>query len=88
MSYIDDDETRNSTLAISGSPDDGSVRPGAVDLNNLDDRYEFHQAVGPGVGVGAEVRAAPRIRLPTGPVDPKARRIHRTLGTIAMHKDD
>lgn len=43
--YIHDDETRKSVLAANGIPDDGSVNPGAVDLNNLDDWFEFHQAV-------------------------------------------
>ena len=44
MGYIHDDGTRKAILAASGIPDDGSVNPGAVDLNNLDDWYEFHQA--------------------------------------------
>jgi hypothetical protein len=43
--YIHDDATRKSILTDSGLPDDGSVNPGAVDLNNLDDWYAFHQAV-------------------------------------------
>jgi hypothetical protein len=43
--YIHDDETRKSILGASGIPDDGSVHPGAVSLNNLDDWYEFHQSV-------------------------------------------
>jgi hypothetical protein len=45
MGYIHDDETRKGILSASGIPDDGSVNPGAVDLNNLDDWFEFHQAV-------------------------------------------
>jgi hypothetical protein len=45
MGYIHADETRKGILSASGIPDDGSVNPGAVDLNNLDDWYEFHQAV-------------------------------------------
>lgn len=45
MGYIHDDETRQGILKASGLADDGSVNPGAVDLNNLDDWYEFHQAV-------------------------------------------
>jgi hypothetical protein len=45
MGYIHDDETRKGILSASGIPDDGSVHPGAVDLNNLDDWFEFHQAV-------------------------------------------
>lgn len=43
--YIHSDETRKSVLAASGLPDDGSVQPDAINLNNLDDWYEFHQAV-------------------------------------------
>jgi len=43
--YIHDDETRKSILKANGVADDGSVHPGAVSLNNLDDWYEFHQAV-------------------------------------------
>jgi len=42
--YIHDDGTRKGILGASGIPDDGSVNPGAVDLNNVDDWYEFHQA--------------------------------------------
>ena len=45
LSYIHADETRKGILSASGIPDDGSVLPDAVDLNNLDDWYEFHQAV-------------------------------------------
>jgi hypothetical protein len=44
LGYIHDDATRKSILSANGIPDDGSVNPGAVDLNNLDDWYEFHQA--------------------------------------------
>ena len=43
--YIHDDATRKGILEANGIPDDGSVHPGAVSLNNLDDWYEFHQAV-------------------------------------------
>jgi hypothetical protein len=43
--YIHSDETRKSILSGNGLPDDGSVLPDAVNLNNLDDWYEFHQAV-------------------------------------------
>ena len=32
-------------VAANGITDESSVNPGAVDLNNLDDWYEFHQAV-------------------------------------------
>ena len=45
LGYCHDDATRKGILDASGLPDDGSVLPGAVDLNNLDDWYEFHQAV-------------------------------------------
>ncbi|HEY3900435.1 MAG TPA: DUF5069 domain-containing protein [Chthoniobacter sp.] len=45
MGYIHDDETRKGILGASGISDESSVNPGAVDLNNLDDWYEFHQAV-------------------------------------------
>jgi len=43
--YIHDDGTRKGILDASGIADDGSVNPGAVDLNNLDDWAEFHTAV-------------------------------------------
>lgn len=43
--YIHDDATRKGILGASGITDESSVNPGAVDLNNLDDWYEFHQAV-------------------------------------------
>jgi hypothetical protein len=39
--YIHDDATRQSILSAAGLPDDGSVNPGAVDLNNLDDWTTF-----------------------------------------------
>ena len=42
--YIHDDDTRKAILGANGITDEGSVNPGAVDLNNLDDWYEFHQA--------------------------------------------
>ncbi|HXT41692.1 MAG TPA: DUF5069 domain-containing protein [Candidatus Angelobacter sp.] len=41
--YIHDDATRKGILGANGVTDEGSVNPGAVDLNNLDDWYEFHQ---------------------------------------------
>ena len=41
--YIHDDATRQSILGANGIPD-GSPRD-AVNLNNLDDWFEFHQAV-------------------------------------------
>ena len=42
--YIHDDATRKGILGANSVADEGSVNPGAVDLNNLDDWYEFHQA--------------------------------------------
>jgi hypothetical protein len=44
MGYIHDDGTRKGILGANGVADESSVNPGAVDLNNLDDWYEFHQA--------------------------------------------
>ena len=44
MGYIHDDATRKGILGASVITDEGSVNPGAVDLNNLDDWHEFHQA--------------------------------------------
>lgn len=44
LGYIHDDQTRKAILSANGIPDDGSVNPGAVDLNNLDDWYEFWKA--------------------------------------------
>lgn len=41
--YIHSDETRKGILAANGLPDDGSTKSGAVDLNNLDDWFEFHK---------------------------------------------
>jgi hypothetical protein len=43
--YIHDDATRQGILTACGLPDDGSVNPGAVDLNNLDDWATFHREV-------------------------------------------
>ena len=43
--YIHDDATRKGILGASGISDESSVNPGAVDLNNLDDWKEFHDAV-------------------------------------------
>lgn len=42
--YIHDDATRDGILKASGITDASSVSPDAVNLNNLDDWYEFHQA--------------------------------------------
>jgi hypothetical protein len=42
--YIHDDATRDGILKASGIADASSVCPDAVNLNNLDDWYEFHQA--------------------------------------------
>ena len=44
MGYIHDDATCKGILGANAMPNDGSCNPGAVDLNNLDDWYEFHQA--------------------------------------------
>ena len=43
--YIHDDETRKNILGNCNLPDDASAPRDAVNLNNLDDWYEFHQAV-------------------------------------------
>ncbi len=45
LGYIHDDATRKGILSANGITEECSVNPGAVDLNNLDDWYEFHQAV-------------------------------------------
>ncbi len=42
--YIHDDATRKAVLAGNNLPDDGSILPDAINLNNLDDWNEFHQA--------------------------------------------
>ena len=43
--YNHDAETRQSILGACGISDDASAPRDAVTLNNLDDWYEFHQAV-------------------------------------------
>jgi hypothetical protein len=43
--YIHDDGTRKSILGANGIADDGSACKDAVNLNNLDDWKEFHEAV-------------------------------------------
>jgi hypothetical protein len=43
--YIHDDETRKGVLGTSDIADDASAPKDAVNLNNLDDWYEFHQVV-------------------------------------------
>ncbi len=43
--YNADDETRKGILGACGIADDASAPKDAVNLNNLDDWYEFHQAV-------------------------------------------
>ena len=43
--YNHDDETRGSILGTSALDDDGSILD-AVNLNNLDDWYEFHASLG------------------------------------------
>jgi hypothetical protein len=42
--YIHDDETRKSILSANGLPDDATAPKDAVNLNNLDDWKEFHEA--------------------------------------------
>lgn len=43
--YIHGDDVRQEILSASGVSDDGSVNPGAIDLNNLDDWQCFHATV-------------------------------------------
>ena len=43
--YIHDDDTRKSILNASGLSDDANACKDAVNLNNLDDWKEFHEAV-------------------------------------------
>ncbi len=43
--YIHDDETSMGILGASGIPDDEKAPRDAVNLNNLDDWFEFHQSV-------------------------------------------
>jgi hypothetical protein len=43
--YNHDDETRKRICNACGIPDEGSTAKDAVNLNNLDDWQEFHQAV-------------------------------------------
>ena len=43
--YIHDDGTRKGILCACGLADDAKAPKDAVNLNNLDDWYEFHQAV-------------------------------------------
>lgn len=43
--YNHDDGTRKSILGANGLPDDGSAPKDAINLNNLDDWKEFHEAV-------------------------------------------
>ena len=43
--YNHDDDTRKGILGSCRIPDDSSACKDAVNLNNLDDWYEFHQAV-------------------------------------------
>ncbi len=43
--YIHDDATRKSILSANGIADDASAPKDAVNLNNLDDWKEFHEAV-------------------------------------------
>lgn len=43
--YMHDDETRQNILKNCGLPDESNAPRDAVNLNNLDDWFEFHQAV-------------------------------------------
>jgi len=43
--YHHDDETRGGICSACGIPDNAAAPKDAVNLNNLDDWYEFHQAV-------------------------------------------
>jgi hypothetical protein len=43
--YNHDDDTRKSILSASALPDDAQAAKDAVNLNNLDDWKEFHEAV-------------------------------------------
>ena len=43
--YNHDDATRQNILSANGISDDAAAAKDAVNLNNLDDWYEFHQAV-------------------------------------------
>ena len=43
--YNHDDDTRKSILGANKLPDDGGAPKDAINLNNLDDWKEFHQAV-------------------------------------------
>ncbi len=43
--YQHKDEVRKGILTANNLPDDGSILGDAINLNNLDDWYEFHQAI-------------------------------------------
>lgn len=45
LGYLHGADVRQGILSSAGLPDDGSVSPCAVDLNNLDDWTEFHASV-------------------------------------------
>lgn len=45
IGYNHADDVRQSILGANGLPDDDTAPHDAVNLNNLDDWYEFHQAV-------------------------------------------
>ena len=45
VGYIHSDDTRKSILGANGLPDDATAPLDAVNLNNIDDWFEFHQAV-------------------------------------------
>ena len=42
--YIHTPEVRASILSANGLPDNGTIKPDAISLNDLDDWLEFHQA--------------------------------------------
>jgi hypothetical protein len=43
--YIHTPDVRTSILSANGIPDNGTVKPDAISLNDLDDWLEFHHAV-------------------------------------------
>ena len=45
LGYVHGDDVRKKILDANGISDDGSVCPDAINLNNLDDWFEFHASV-------------------------------------------
>jgi hypothetical protein len=71
VSYIHADETRKGILRANGLPDDGNPPQDAVNLNNLDDWWEFHQLVILEVGQNPALQPNPDPAEPTrSAVDP------------------